>query len=140
MNGAKCMWKILVLAGITGAAVSSAAAAKDYTVQSVTGKVTYMKDGGDWASLEQGGFVSDSTQINVGLNSKLVIAAGSEQITIGQMKRGTVGKLTGKSSPAGSQTSAPKRDVSGEAKGDRRAVQTAASRADDINDEDDWVD
>ena len=125
---------------LVSAAAGSAAVATDYTVKSVTGKVTYLEKSGSWKPLANGIRISDSTQVNVGLNSKLTISDGSEQITIGQMKRGTVGKLTGKGSTEEPHASAPSRDVADEAKGNRHAVQTAASRASNEADDDDWED
>ena len=125
----------LIAAGLCAGAV---AFAHDYTVSSVTGKVTVMGKGG-WKPLTPGTVLSESSQVNVGLNSRLVISDGGEEIVIPQMKRGELGKLTGKDSEADSPASS-RHEVAAEATGSRRAVQTAASRADDMDDEDDWED
>ena len=65
-----------------------------------------------------------------------VILDGEEERTIVQMKRGAVGKLLGKSDAEISR-SAPRQEVAGEASGSRKAVQTAASRGSNADDDDD---
>ncbi len=125
---------VLIAAGLCAGAV---AFAQDYTVSSVTGKVTVMGNGG-WKPLSPGSVLSESSQVNVGLNSRLVVSDGGEENVIPQMKRGELGKLMGKSP---SEPKSPSRhEVAAETTGSRRAVQTAASRADDMDEEDDWED
>lgn len=121
----KCCLKLLVACACALACGTGFAA--DYKVMSVTGKVTYQEKSGAWAPVAKGSMIDDSTKINVGLNSKLVILDGEEERTIVQMKRGAVGKLLGKSDAEISR-SAPRQEVAGEASGSRKAVQTAASR------------
>ena len=126
------------------ALVCTAGFAADYKVMSVTGKVTYQEKSGGWTPVAKGSMIDDSTQINVGLNSKLVILIDKDEVTIDQMKRGAVWKLLGKSGPELSSTKS-KREVEGEVSGSRKAGQTAASRgyaagAFDREDDDDWED
>ena len=139
MNRMKGKWFPRLLMACACALICTAGFAADYKVMSVTGKVTYQEKSGGWTPVAKGSMIDDSTQINVGLNSKLVILIDKKEVTIEQMKRGALWKLLGKSGPEISSTKS-KREVEGEVSGSRKAVQTAASRAADMDDDDDWED
>ncbi len=132
----KSKWCPKLLVACACALACTAGFAADYKVMSVTGKVTYQEKSGAWTPVAKGSTIDDSTKINVGLNSRLVISDGSEEIEVGQMKRGAVGKLIGKSGPETSRAGS-RHEVAGEASGSRKAVQTAASRGSNADDDDD---
>lgn len=136
----KSKWHLKLLMAFACALACTAGFAADYKVMSVTGKVTYQEKSGSWTPVAKGSMIDDSTKINVGLNSKLVIFDGKEEIPIGQMKRGPVGELIGKSGAKISR-SGSRHEVAGEVSGSRKAVQTAASRGSNTDeDDDDWQD
>ncbi len=115
------MKKSFVLAGLLFAASSFLAAAKDYEVKSVSGKVTYSEAGKSKSSpVKTGITVTDETVITLGTNSKLVLSADGKDITLRTPKKATVAELI-----------AAKQGISGTAK-KGKGTATASSRASDV--------
>lgn len=121
-------------------AICSFAFASDFSVKSVKGKVTFETADGSWENVAQGKAIGGSTNINVGLKSELVLSDGKNEFVIGQMKKGIVSELVSARQKSGKITvgnSAAESNVAEASTGKRISIQTAATRADDANSEDD---
>lgn len=116
-------------------------AANNYKVETVTGKVTYEATPGNWKDVTVGQELTDSTVINTGLNSSLVISLNGTQITIKAMQKGA---LDGLASAAGGKKGLKKgpavaKDTTADASnGSQKGVVTASSRASEAKEDIDW--
>ena len=106
-----------------------------YTVASITGKVTYEVSNGEWAEVKAGMTLDTDANVNVGLNSTLVVEMDGTKYTIKPMKKGTVEKLT---SDVLASHKITKSNVAPASVKSKKAVITAASRASDAMEDLDW--
>lgn len=136
------MKKGLILSILAVLAVSAFAAGPDsYVVKSVTGKVQYEAAPGNWKNLTAGQKISASTVVNTSLNSTLVVTAGSSDVTIKAMQKGTVASLTSGNVAAGGikkSNGLNKTAVAAESTRSDKGVATASSRASEAKEDVDW--
>lgn len=121
-------------------AICSFGFASDFSVKSVKGRVTFETVNGSWENVAPGKTIALSASINVGVKSELVLSDGKNEFVIGQMKKGVVSELISARPKSGKITignSAVSSNVAGASTGKRISIQTAATRADDANSEDD---
>lgn len=64
-----------------------------YTVASITGKVTYEVSNGEWVEVKAGMTLDTDANVNVGLNSTLVVEMDGTKYTIKPMKKGKLAEL-----------------------------------------------
>ena len=64
-----------------------------YTVSSLTGKVTYEVSNGEWSDVKAGMTLDIDANVNVGLNSTLVVEKDGAKFTIKPMKKGKLSEL-----------------------------------------------
>jgi hypothetical protein len=114
-----------------------------YKVQSVTGKVQYESAPGTWKTVTKGMELSPSTNINTGLNSKLVMVNGDKTITIKPMQKGTIEKLAlaadGGKTQITKGADVTKTENDSDVVGTKKGVATASSRASEAKEDVDWV-
>ena len=115
--------------------------AENYTVKSVKGKVQFEVSPNKFEDVKVGQTLSDSTVVNTGVNSTIIITLNDKEFTIKPMQKGTVenvkeGKRTGLSKGG------KKVDTThvAEAEEGRTAVSTASSRASEAKEDYDWDD
>ena len=124
-------------------AVFAEAAATEYIVQSVTGKVEFEASAGKWQAVTVGMKLAPSAVVNTGVNSTLVVKVGAASVTIKAMQKDTVEKLT--SSVASAKTGvkigakATASDVTADSGQNRTNVSTASTRASDATKDIDWA-
>lgn len=116
-------------------------AANAYVVESVTGKVTFEAAPGSWKNVEIGQELTDSTVVNTGLNSSLVVSLNGTKVTIKAMQKGA---LDGLASAAGTTKGLKKgpavaKDTTADASnGSQKGVVTASSRASEAKEDINW--
>ena len=124
-------------------AVFAEAAATEYIVQSVTGKVEFEASAGKWEAVTVGMKLAPSAVVNTGVNSTLVVKVGANSVTIKAMQKDTVEKLT--SSVASAKTGvkigakATASDVTADSGQSRTNISTASTRASDATKDIDWA-
>ncbi|MBQ0039425.1 MAG: hypothetical protein KBS64_03235 [Treponema sp.] len=134
------MKKIMSFIAMAFAAVSLFAA-DAYVVDSFKGKVQYEAEPGTWKDVENGQKISSATVVKTALNSTLVVADGSNKITIKAMQNGALDKLVGEASKtAKSIKKGSLKNDSVAAKSDKssKGQATASSRASEAKAELDW--
>jgi hypothetical protein len=77
------------------------AAADNYTVQSVSGRVEQNISANKWTAVTADTILSPSTVVDVGLQAALILSDGSKTVTIGSGQRGTVETLLDSASDFG---------------------------------------
>lgn len=114
--------------------------AANYVVESVTGKVTYEATPGSWKDVTVGQELSDSTVINTGLNSTLVISVSGTKVTIKAMQKGTLDSLASAAGGAKGLKKGPAvaKDTTADATTTQKGVVTASSRASEAKEDLDW--
>jgi len=124
-------------------AVFAEAAATEYIVQTVTGKVEFEASAGKWQAVTVGMKLAPSAVVNTGVNSTLVVKVGANSVTIKAMQKDTVEKLT--SSVASAKTGvkigakAAASDVTADSGQNRTNISTASTRASDATKDIDWA-
>ena len=124
-------------------AVFAEAAATEYIVQTVTGKVEFEASAGKWEAVTVGMKLAPSTVVNTGVNSTLVVKVGTNSVTIKAMQKDTVEKLA--SSVASAKTGvkigakAAASDVTADSGQSRTNISTASTRASDATKDIDWA-
>ena len=108
-----------------------------YVVKSVKGKVQYEVAPGKLENVKVGQTLSSSTVINTGLNSTMVLTVDGKEITIAQMKKGTVDKLTVANAGGLKTGASASSGVAGTASS-KASVSTASSRASEAKEDVDW--
>jgi hypothetical protein len=140
----KLIMTVLLLSTLVcSVAVFAEAAATDYVVQSVTGKVTREVSAGTFEAVTAGLALAPSTVVNTGVNSTLVVKIGDKVMTIKAMQKGTVEKLTAGLASGSSGVKlgakASTTDVNAEAGQTRTNVSTASTRASDATKDLEWA-
>lgn len=133
------MKKVIIV--LTALLAGTALFAADYEVKSVKGKVTY-ESAGKKIDVKTGQKLSDSTILNTGLNSSIVIVNSGKEIVIKAMQKGTVDELIKanvvekglKRNP--SKTSAANSIAA--AQTSKQGVATASSRASSAQEDFEW--
>ena len=140
----KLILTVLLLSTLVcSVAVFAEAAATEYIVQSITGKVEFEASAGKWEAVKVGAKLAPSTVVNTGVNSTLVVKLGAASITIKAMQKDTVEKLT--SSVASAKTGvkigakAADSDVTADSGQNRTNISTASTRASDATKDIDWA-
>jgi len=124
-------------------AVFAEAAATEYIVQSVTGKVEFESSAGKWDAVTVGAKLAPSAVINTGVNSTLVLKVGANSVTIKAMQKDTVEKLV--SGVASAKTGvkigakAAASDVTADSGQNRTNISTASTRASDATKDIEWA-
>jgi len=124
-------------------AVFAEAAATEYIVQTVTGKVEHEVSAGKWEAVTVGMKLAPSAVVNTGVNSTLVVKLGATSITIKAMQKDTIEKLA--SSVATAKTGvkigakAAASDVTADSGQNRTNISTASTRASDATKDIDWA-
>jgi len=117
--------------------------AQDFTVQSVTGSVRVEKSPGVWEKIAAGTSLTLTSQINVGLNSTLVIGMGEgEDIMIGAMQKGLLKDLLEKNSKGSGISlggSLAENKFNTDTGKDRTNISTASTRASDAQNDVEWM-
>ena len=140
----KLIMTVLLLSTLVcSLAVFAEAAATEYIVQSVTGKVEFEASAGKWEAVTVGMKLAPSAVVNTGVNSTLVVKVGANSVTIKAMQKDTVEKLT--SSVASAKTGvkigakATASDVTADSGQSRTNISTASTRASDATKDIDWA-
>jgi len=124
-------------------AVFAEAAATEYIVQSVTGKVEFEAAAGKWEAVVVGAKLAPSTVVNTGVNSTLVVKIGTNSVTIKAMQKDTVEKLTSSvaSAKTGVKIGAKATDstITADSGQSRTNISTASTRASDATKDIDWA-
>lgn len=127
---------LLALCGFTFAEKNGA-----YTVKTVTGIVTYELSNGDWANVESGMTLKADANINVGLNSNLVVELDGETFTIKPMKKGLLSSLaSANKSGVKVGSKVKKSDVAAGSNKSTKGTATASSRASEAKSDLEWED
>lgn len=139
--------KVMALLGLSmlvcSLTVFAEAAATEYVVQSVTGKVEREVSAGKFEAVTEGLKLAPSTVINTGVNSTLVVKAGDRLVTIKAMQKGTIDKLvagvaSGKSGiKLGAKAATT--NVTAEDGQERKNVSTASTRASVATEDINWA-
>ena len=116
--------------------------AETYKIESITGKVTYESAPGKWNDVKVGQVISDSTNINTSVNSKLVLVLeDGTSITVKAMQKGTASSLVKANAGAakGLKKNPPatlaKKEAAGAVDENAKGVATASSRASEAKDD-----
>lgn len=127
---------LLALCGFTFAEKNGA-----YSVKSVTGTVTYELSNGDWANVTAGMSLKADANINVGLNSTLVVELNGESLTIKPMKKGVLADLA-TANKAGVKVGSrvKKSDIAAGSAKSTKGTATASSRASEAKSDVEWED
>lgn len=113
--------------------------AESYTVKSVKGKAQFEVSPSKFEDVKVGQILSDTTVVNTGINSTIVITLNDKEFAIKPMQKGTVenvkeGKKTGLSKGKKAETS----HVAEAEEVNKAAVSTASSRASEAKEDYEW--
>lgn len=102
-----------------------------YSVSSVTGKVTYEVSNGEWADVKAGMSLDVDANVNVGLNSTLVVTLDGVDYAIKPMKKGKLAELAAANSKGGVKVGSKitKSDIAAASTKTSKGAATASSRA-----------
>jgi len=102
-----------------------------YTVTSLTGKVTYEVSNGEWADVKAGMSLDTDANINVGLNSTLVVSLDGVSYSIKPMKKGKLIELASANVKGGVKVGSKitKSDIAAASTRTTKGAATASSRA-----------
>lgn len=137
------MKKIFVFLTVLLALCSFTFAEKNgsYLVKTVTGTVTYELANGDWGNVSEGMSLKADANINVGLNSTLVVELDGESFTIKPMKKGLLSSLTSSNKTGVKVGSKVKKsDVAAGSSKTTKGTATASSRASEAKSDLEWED
>lgn len=140
----KLFLTVLLLSTLVGSvAIFAEAAATEYVVQSVTGKVEYEASAGKWEAVTEGLKLAPAAVINTGVNSTLVVKLGEKSVTVKAMQKGAIEKLVASAASAKSGiklgAKATSSDVTADSGQARTNVSTASTRASDATKDVDWA-
>ncbi len=140
----KSVCVLAMLCAIVGyGAIFADAVAKEYVVQTVTGKVEREVSPGNWEAVKAGMKLAPSAVIHTGLNSSLVVRQGDSVLTIKAMQKGPLDKLASGVAAKGSGikigAKAKKSDAATDDGPERTNVSTASTRASDATQDIDWA-
>ncbi len=111
--------------------------AKDYSVNSVKGKVQY-QDGSEWKSVTKDTVLTDETVIKTGVNSTLVVTVDGKKSTVKALQEGQLSALTAKMA-SGIKRSGELSKTDVKAAGDTtKGTSTASSRASEAKADVEW--
>jgi hypothetical protein len=129
---------------VTSLAAFAEAAAQEYTVKTVTGKVEREVSAGTWEAVTPGMKLAPSAVVNTGLNSSLVLNSGERVVTIKAMQKGAIDKLvaTNTATKGGIKIGAKVSESSvstDSSKNKTTNVSTASTRASDATKDLEWA-
>ena len=114
-------------------------AAQEYSVRTVSGSVYVESSPGEWVKVTTGSSLSPLSRINVGLNSSLkIIGEEGEEFSLNSMQKGVLKDLL-KKSPIILGGSLTEGSLDTDTDRDRTNISTASTRADDAQEEMDWM-
>lgn len=111
-----------------------------YKVTSVSGTVTYEAANGNWNEVKAGMDLEADANINVGLNSSLVVELDGASFTIKPMKKGLLADLAAAKSGVKVGSKIKKSDIADDTKKSTKGTATASSRASEAKSDLDWDD
>jgi hypothetical protein len=129
------MKKIILLA-VLAFAMTAAAFAQNYTVQSVTGRVQQEK-GNSRIDIKAGDTLTAGTVIHTGVGATLVLKSGDKTVTIPAARSGKVSELTASASGGVRIGGNVAKTDTGEVTRTTGQVSTASARASDAAGEED---
>ena len=128
--------KKTVLALIALMAISGAAFAQSFTVQSVSGRVERETSGGKWEAVNAGDTVSGEAVIRTGIGARLTLASGGRTFSVGAVQTGSVAAFAGSAAGIRIDGRVAQTDT-GEVSRTTGRVSTASARAGDAAAEED---
>lgn len=112
---------------------------QEYEVRSFTGSVRYQDHSGSWKRLEEGMVLEADSVVNVGLNSQLILVCDDQEFKLSAMKRGSLEELLDTNTGLRLGNRIQNDDVDVDDIQNRSDISTASTRADDADDELEWV-
>lgn len=110
-----------------------------YSVTKVTGVVTYEVSAGNWADVKAGMILEEDANVNVGLNSTLVVELDGKSFTVKPMKKGLIADLTAANKTGVKVGSKVKKsDIVEDSAKSTKGTATASSRASEAKSDLDW--
>lgn len=110
-----------------------------YEVISFTGSVRYQDTTGSWKRLEEGMILAPETIVNVGLNSQLTLSKDGDEFALSAMRRGALSELLEVNTGLRLGNRVQNDDIDTDDVQNRNDISTASTRADDADEEIEWV-